>query len=243
MAGGYQAMNCSSALFWLPRIEAAGLPTPRTMIVPYSHHDCMPLFDGQSCPEFFRLSAAVETAAKEIGYPVFIRTDLSSAKHSGLKAYRIDEPGENQAIFETIEDNELKFFMERNGPQAFMVREWLDLEHHFTAFRGLPISREWRYFADSEHVICRHPYWPVEALEGHVDEAVYPDWQFWLSQLNFPTGDGLDLDEMALRAARACGGRWSVDFCRDVKGKIWLTDMAVMESSWHWPGCPNGDRR
>lgn len=234
-------MNPNSALLWLPKIEAAGLPTPKTIIVPYSHSDCVSIFDGEGSAEFLRLSHAVDAAANEIGYPVFIRTDLGSAKHAGPRAFRIDEPGENSAIFETLEDSEMKFWMERDGPQAFLVREWLDLESPFTAFRGLKISREWRYFADGDKVICSHPYWPTEALEDHVDETAWPDWQFDLGLLHSPTGDEPELERMAVEAASACGGdRWSVDFCRDVNGKIWLTDMAVMEDSYHWSGCPNG---
>lgn len=25
--------------------------------------------------------------------------------------------------------------------------------------------------------------------------------------------------------------------------RVWLIDMARMERSWHWPGCPNGGER
>lgn len=149
----------------------------------------------------------------------------------------MDSDEDGRAIFETLEDNEMKFWMERDGPSAFLVRQFLDLEHHFTAFRGLAISREWRYFATAENVICRHPYWPADALEEHVDEAAYPDWRFWLQQIHEPM-DSPELDRMAIIAASACGdGAWSVDFCRDVAGKWWLLDMATMRDSYHWPGC------
>ncbi len=230
-------MNRNSALTWFPKIEAAGLPVPRTIFVPYSHHDCMAIFDGQPAPEFNRLSDAVMAAAREIGFPVFIRTDLTSAKHSGPNAYRIDSDGHNSPIYETIEDTEMKTWMDpRGGPQAFLVREFLTLAAPFTAFRGLPIAREFRYFADQDGVRCVHGYWPPETLEDHRPSC--DDWRTKLDLMQ--TDPPAELSTMAIEAAKACGGSlWSVDFCQDVNGKWWLPDMAVAADSFHWPDCPN----
>lgn len=232
-------MNRNSSNIWLPAIEAAGLPTPKTIVIPYDHGALTPIFNGEDVPEMHELLGQVNAAVDQIGFPAFIRTDLASAKHSGPTAYKITCIGDIQrAVFETLEDNEMKFWV-GPSPTAFLVRQFLNLEHHFTAFRGLPISREWRYFATAERVICTHPYWPMESLEGHVDEAAYPDWQFWLQQLHEPPSDRKELERMAVVAAGACGdGAWSVDFCRDVDGKWWLLDMATMQDSYHWPECP-----
>ena len=228
-------MNRNSALRWLAPIEAAGLPIPRTLMIPYSHYDILPIFDGDSSEEFIRLKIAVEEAVSEIGPPAFLRTDLSSAKHSGPKSYLITNAAAcGQQVFDTLEDNEMKFFMQREGPQTMMVRQFLDLDSRFTAFDGLPIAREWRIFADGEHVICKHPYWPKEALEGHVSSA---GWEDQLAEMHvYPEDAGLEA--MAIQAARACVGEpWSVDFARDKSGKWWLLDMAVMADSYHWTGC------
>lgn len=231
-------MNRNSALIWLPKIEGAGLPTPKTIIVPYSHHDCISIFDGDPSAEFFRLSEAVMDAARGIGFPVFIRTDLSSAKHSGPSACRIDEDGQNQPIFETLEDSELKFWMERSGPTAFLVRRFLTLDAPFTAFRGLPIAREFRFFANEERVFCHHGYWPADSIEEHNPSS--PEWRELLAGMQEDPPELAELSSMAITAAGACGGgNWSVDFCRDADGKYWLLDMAVAADSFHWPGCPN----
>jgi len=230
-------MNRNSALRWFPPIEAAGLPVPRTLMVPYRHYDILPIFDGESSPEFMRLKLAVEAAALEIGLPAFLRTDLCSAKHSGPGAYCIsDATACGQQVFDTLEDTEMKSFMQPEGPQVMMIREFLTLDAPFTAFNGLPIAREWRIFANGERAICRHPYWPAEALEEHVTadgwEAKLADMHVW------PEDAGLEA--MAVTAARACGGEpWSVDFARDVAGKWWLLDCAIAADSWHWPGCEN----
>lgn len=226
-------MNRNSALIWLPAIEAAGLPTPQTIIVPYDHHACASIFDGESSPEFNRLTDAIMNAGRTIGFPVFIRTDLSSAKHSGIDAICVSADGHNQPIFETLEDNEMKFWMEREGPKAFLVRKFLELDAPFTAFLGLPIAREFRFFADENGVLCFHAYWPEETIK----RPSCSNWKELLAELNStPPPDSLAI--MAVRAATACGGgRWSVDFCKDVRGKWWLLDMARAEDSFHWEGC------
>lgn len=174
-------------------------------------------------------------AAREIGFPVFIRTDLASAKHSGPKAYKIETDGESQPIGETLEDNEIKFWMEREGPSAFLVRKFLSLRSEFTAFHGLPIAREFRFFADENGVKCYHPYWPEETIEDYRPSR--EDWRECLRDLQrIPKAP--ELWYMAVEAAKACGdGEWSVDFCQDVDGKWWLLDMATAEDSFHHPEC------
>lgn len=232
-------VNKNSALIWLPAIEAIGLPTPKTIIVRYSHHECLSIFDGERSVEFDRLCDAVMKAAGEIGFPVFIRTDLSSAKHSGPRAYKIEADGHNAPIAETIEDNELKFWMGRAGPKAFLVRQFLELDAAFTAFRDLPIAREFRFFADETKVYCWHAYWLAETIEEHRPSRA--DWRECLAEHHkVPKDPALWI--MAVAAAKACGGgKWSVDFCLDKNGKWWLLDMATAEDSYHWPGCPHAE--
>ena len=233
-------MNPNSALIWLPALEAAGLPTPNTIIVPYNHGACLSIFDGDHSDEFERLCAAVLKAAGEIGFPVFIRTDLTSAKHSGPKAYKIENATDNPlAIGETLEDTEMKTWMDRDGgAQAILVREFLTLESPFTAFSNFPVSREFRFFADRERCLCWHPYWPEDAIEDHRPSR--DDWRELLADLQRTPENIAELSAMAISAVRACGGdAWSVDICRDTSGKWWITDMARAEDSFHWEGCPN----
>lgn len=231
-------MNRNSALRWLPAITEAGLPVPKTIIVPYKHHLCMPIFDGEHSDEFDRLSSAVMDAAREIGFPVFIRTDLTSAKHSGPDAYKIEADGQNRPIAETLEDTEMKTWLEREGAQAFLVREFLNLNAPFTAFHGLPIAREFRFFANENGVKCWHGYWPEYTIDGYQPSC--EDWRDKLAEIS-ATPKAPELWYMAVEAAKACGGGdWSVDFCQDVDGKWWCPDMAVAADSYHWPGCPHG---
>jgi len=159
-------MNPNSALLWLPKIHEAGLPVPRTIVEPYSHHDCLSIFDGERSPEFERLIGVVQAACEQIGYPCFLRSDLGSAKHDGPRAYRIDEAKRaGSVLYATIEDQEMQFWLEKEGPAAMLVREFLDLDAPFVAFGGIPIAREWRFFANRDQMFCAHPYWPASALQ------------------------------------------------------------------------------
>lgn len=235
-------MNRNSSLIWLPAIESAGIPTQKTISIPYSHGKCAPIFDGVESGEFTRLIIAVREAVEKIGLPAFVRTDLGSAKHSGPAAYRLGEAGKEAGpLFRLLEDQEMKFWLEPEGPKAILVREFLSLESKFTAFSGLPVNREFRFFSDGLNVLCAHPYWPAEAIEDHVDARKFPDWRKDLEKLHVPPSpqEMYLLVGMALSVVREIGhDRWSVDFAQDTSGKWWLIDMAVMEDSYHWPGCP-----
>lgn len=225
--------NPNSSNIWLPVVERSGVPTPKTISIPYNHLAITPIFDGQECHDFRVLTAKVMAACQHIGYPCFIRTDLSSAKHSGPSSYLAkDDPDVARVLAATLEDNELKFWPSTR-PTAILVREFLHLEHEFTAFHGLPISREWRLFVAPEGMQCAHPYWPLDAFKYEdvddierriADLAMRPD----------------NLDELAasvLPIVQELGGEWSVDLSKDIHGIWWLTDMATAQDSYHHPEC------
>ena len=114
-------MNPNSALTWLPLIQAAGLPVPRTEIVRYDPQDLFPTLDGEMYGDGFPLDD-LRAACERIGFPVFLRTDLSSAKHTGKRAWLVEnQDGLIQSVFATFEDNELKWL--GGATQAFLLRE------------------------------------------------------------------------------------------------------------------------
>jgi hypothetical protein len=232
-------LHLNSATFWFPKIYAAGLPVPKTVFIPYDYKKILPIFDGLDCAEYDRLWHEVKAAAEKMGLPCFLRSDVTSAKHQGPKAYKIENIDNlNDQLGGTLEETELKTFMHYQKPKALMVREWLNLDSSFTAFNGLAISREWRVFADSLHVLCAHPYWPEEAIKGHTTD---PDWKKKLNELQAISPPTLiSMGEKAIAAAQAVGGgTWSVDYAQDISEKWWLTDMALAEDSYHWSGCKN----
>lgn len=222
----------NSALIWFPAIEAAGLPVPRTMFVDYEPSSLWPICDGQEPLADFPLATLKETAA-QMGYPLFVRTDLSSAKHDGPKSYRADSEADLlRCIGRTFEDNAMKDIA--SSTRCWMFRELLNISYSFTGFGGLPIGKEWRFFADQDGVKCHHFYWPEQAFERGF--GVPDDWRERLAVLSVePDDDTLaTLSAMVLKAVQAIGENcWSVDFAQDETGKWWLIDMARAESSWH----------
>lgn len=233
----------SSALRYLPHLignDAMGLLIPRTEIVLFNYRDAFPMLDGQEAPNL--PWGEFKAAAERIGFPVFVRTDLASAKHFGPNAYRLGFADNlPQIIFNTFEDTCLKGL--EHDTMAFLFREWIDIPGPFTAFDGHPIGAEWRVFADKGGTICSHFYWPKEALEGNLDDDVDV-------KLIIPIREGLTeedqgyLYDAAFWAAMRCAVSkendhiWSVDFAQDRNGKWWLIDMAAGNESWHPEDCP-----
>lgn len=229
-------MNQNSAFIWLPAIEAAGVRSPRTIMLPYDHLALVPMLDGGKPSAYFDTVVEHVKGLAEGRYPVFLRTDLSSAKHDGPKAYLAKGPEDvKQVLFNLLMDNEMKFFMSAR-PMGIMIREFLELDAAFTAFDGLPIAREWRLFVDGEKLLCAHPYWPAYALENC---AGLPEgWEAMLEEHHRePPIVRAHLAREAIKVAKALGGEWSADFAQDKDGNWWLTDMATARDSYHWPEC------
>lgn len=223
----------TSALYWYPRIES--LPTPKTILIPFDWNDIIRALDGEAV-DWHR--EELEAAGETLGYPVFLRTDLTSAKHSGPSVYRIESREEfAQKMWLTLEDNAMK----DQAPSAWMVREWLDLDAPFAAFDEHPIANEWRFFASPTKIHCRHFYWPTAAMQFWNRFGGEPEgWREALRKMN-SRNPPLRLYEWAKVAASVCQDfpTWSVDFAKDKSGKWWLIDMAQASSSWHPERCQN----
>ena len=242
-------MNPNSATYWLPRLqsdEAIALHVPRSVIVPYDHHAMICAMEGgDEYAQWDSVVQSVRDAARSIGWPVFVRSCLASAKHDGPNSYKASDVSEvARVLSHTAEDNELKFMFE-GGPAAFVVRQFLQLEASFVAFHGLPIAREWRFFASHSAIICTHPYWPEDTIRFYRGHKGPRGWKSQLADLHEQpqASEWVMLEALAINAAALCdvAPAWSVDFAKDTGGKWWLIDMAVMERSWHWPDCVNAN--
>lgn len=249
-------MNKNSALIWLPKLLSSGLPTPKTLVVIYNHRNAVASLEavdeavyeatvksinGEDGKEVINYILSVEEsvwgACQKIGLPAFIRTDLSSAKHDGPRAYKVITKSDLSRVLRcTIEDNEMKFWLDSDGPMAVLVREWVDLESPFSAFGGHPINNEWRFFADPEKVHCFHPYWPESTIRFY--DVVEPgNWRGMLKELHIVPENIEELKILAIQAASLFGRKCSVDIAKDKTGKWWIIDMATAEDSYHWPEC------
>jgi hypothetical protein len=223
--------------YWFPKIKAAGLSVPKTILVPMSmeeNNDIWHLFDGEPmagvAEPFFE---KIRAAADEIGYPCFLRTGQTSAKHNWSRACYL--PSRDQVEAHVIAIVEFSSIAGIIGLRCniWAVRELLPVMHYGTCPRygDMPICKEFRFFVKNDEIICWHPYWPMGALEqGGVK----------LSDIDYVGLCRMDdegvLSEIASAAGGAVGGSWSVDILETSRG-WYLTDMAEAHKSFHWEGC------
>lgn len=248
-----ESRTCLS--YWFPRIEQAGLPVPRTAILRINREDAsendlaQTVFDGKPLGVAgHAFVSRLETAAEEIGFPVFLRTGQTSGKHSWDRTcYVGSREVLAQHVFELIEFSECADLMGLDW-QVWVVRELLPTRPVMVAYQGMPVCREFRLFVDGPEIQCCHPYWPLEALrdgrprtlDGQpLDDEAVEDLAHGIWELD--DRDCEIVRDLASRAGQACGGRWSVDVLETDRG-WYVTDLAIAELSWHWPGCPNGDK-
>lgn len=245
-----------SAFYWFPRITGAGIGNgilvPKTEIVTLVTGSAWAAVgDGGKEKEAALMESCrrVNEAAARIGFPVFIKTDLSSAKHRGVKEMKAEGPEDiARLVSSVLEDNLCKDLF----PEGIMVREWLKVSSEFSAFSGLPIGREWRVFATKDEVLCQHPYWPKEAIRFHkmkignrIVDQTPNGWEEKLEEMQRCRLPESTLNT-AMTAVESCPAAkaWSVDFAlaasRGSSMRWYLIDMADARHSEHlraWPEC------
>lgn len=228
----------SSMTYWYPRLANSGVPTPETVKVdpsPTEIDDGAPATD-----ETVEVPLAdpnpIADAVREVGGPpAFLRSDQVSTKHrmdkgSKLSSADPDDLGIN--IWNVFEAHRMAMGVPE--PQAYYVREWLDLYHEFTAFGSTPIAAELRVFIHGGSVHDVGFYWPADAMRRVED----PNWEEKLADLReYALGQRDQVTVLAENVAQEFDGYWSVDFAETVDGDWYCIDMARGEVSWHPAGC------
>lgn len=221
--------------WWHPRIAPLGVPLPRTEIVATTV-DLSPLLDGETPDGYTGFLNDLTEKAATIGYPCFLRTGHTSAKHDWERScYVPDVLSLRQRVFELVEQSALLDFLGL-PTTTWVVRELLDLDVRFRAFRGTPIATERRFFVRDGKWLCSHFYWPEDSIR----KPSTTRWRTLLREMERTS----ELDEpllvpWAVRAGLALGGAWSVDFARLRSGSWVLIDMAEMDRSFHATPCPH----
>jgi len=229
-----QDLNALS--YWFPKIEAAGLPVPRTVLLEMpkaAQMDIWAAFDGEEGENggaaLKAFAAQVDAAAASLGYPAFLRTDHTSGKHCWSTNCHLPSPDVVTArLFGVVEYSEMAWL----NWDRWAVRELLPTKPFGVCpgFGNMPICKEFRFFVDDGKVRCWHPYWPKHALEQG-DAPVDIDFDA-LSRMD----DEPALRALAEAAGRAVGGSWSIDILDTTRGWF-VTDMAEASRSFHWEGC------
>lgn len=205
----------NSQFYWYPKVLEAGVRLPKTVLVSRE----------------WEQEHGLKEPAGEIGFPLFLRSDFTSLKHSWEKSALVTQPEDLQEHASLIAMDSAFQGLPLNG---WVLRELLPLETAFTAFRGMPVHKELRYFLKDGEVQCWHPYWPEDAFEGQMIEG----WREKLAELNRTDCD--DHDRLAINVFKTAGavpGYWSADFAKCKDGSWYLLDMAMGEDSFHLKGC------
>ncbi|SMB97817.1 hypothetical protein SAMN00808754_1962 [Thermanaeromonas toyohensis ToBE] len=223
------------------------VPKPETIIVETGYRPLLKMLDGEPLPE--DIKARIIDATEQLGYPLFVRTDMASGKHDWQNSCYVASSAKLWSnIYRVVEFNEIADILGLQ-PEALVFRKYIPLEAAFKAFYGrMPVAKERRYFVRDGKVECHHPYWVAEAIGEWWyrvnDLAVkYPDkigllpenWPSILAELNRETPEEVELlTAYAEEIGRAIGeGYWSVDFAKGQDGVWYFIDMAEGEQSWH----------
>lgn len=241
--------NCLST--WFPRLVDAAIPVPRTEIVP-TELDLSMILDGSRFDAGYRaFLRELAAAADSVGYPCFLRTGQTSGKHRWKRTCYIED-AENifAAVPALVESSEMADIMGL-PTNIWAVREYLPVVPVavLPRYEDMPLVPEARCFIENGQVVCKHFYWPVEAIaqglplfadagEGVFDQS--PRDIAKASQLFAEIEKLINWDhvhDLAQNVANAFPeGYWSVDMI-PARDQWWVTDMAEGERSFHFPGC------
>jgi len=211
----------NSLLYWYPKIADLSTPKTRWLEVDF---DIGWVDDG--IPRKI-VEEMKEIVKKEFRYPVFLRTDHTSGKHSYKHTCFVEsEERLGYNMYHLVEDSIMKDLWIR----AFVVREFIELDWSFRAFWGeLPIAPEVRVMIRDHEIERWFFYWPEDAI-------VSPDKENWRSLLLTMRGiarkEAKHFLDIAEEVAERFDGYWSVDFARTKKKEWILIDMALGEVSW-----------
>lgn len=221
--------NCLS--YWFPIIEKAGLPVPKTEIF-RTDAKLWELCDGIVPEGIEPLIAQIGDSGDRLGWPCFLRTGHTSGKHDWERTCFLPSreaiPAHMGAL---VEYSEMASIIGLPS-SVWVVREMLPVHplYRCTRFHGMPVVPEVRAFVDGERVAYIQPYWPEGALEQG-----QPDCENWRDtyrlEHSIRTSQRLCCEDLASRAGKAVGGRWSVDLLQTDRG-WYLTDMALAEESF-----------
>lgn len=232
--------NKNSLLYWYPKIKDLEIPQPKTEIVLIDEKEKESAYNGMmpiSLTEKVR-----RVCGGNLGFPVFIRTDLASGKHQWKDSCFYDGSTELwKNLLHIIEFNTCADILGLPFG-AMIIREFIPMDTGFTAFNGdMPVNPERRYFVQDGKLLCHHPYWIKEALAHSYKKPSIENWEEVSDKLNFESEDEVKLlSDYAKQVASIFESFWSVDFCKAKDGRWVLIDMALGGESWHPEDCNPG---
>ena len=232
-------MITDSLAYWFPLIKNLDISQPKTEIIPLTDDELTDLYEETVSQSL--VDKVKKIIIEKFKLPVFIRTDLASAKFFWEKSCYYDGTGNlTHQLLEVISFNLIADIM--GLPFRYLiVREFIPMDTRFKAYSGnMPVNPERRYFVENGKVICHHSYWIEEAIEKGTDPKILPEnWREIATAMNIQTEEEIKiLTGYAEQVSKVLDGFWSVDFCKAKDGRWILIDLANGELSWHQDDCP-----
>ncbi len=235
-----EPLDKNSLLYWFPKIGNLGISVPKTEIILLNDEEKK--YYEQLDESFFNTSLGdriLSVVENGFTFPVFMRTDQYSGKHSWERTcYITSRFSLKRNLREIIAQSRMADIF--GLPlEAIVVREFIPMETHFLAFKDMPVNPERRYFIKEGSVLCHHPYWVEKAVEKGTPSGKLPsDWRALAEKINFESEEEIRLlGDYSERVAKVIPGFWSVDFCKAKDGRWILIDMAEGDKSWHPSSC------
>lgn len=234
-------VNITSMNYWYPKVQELGIPLPKTKILLEKDPFKWYVYLDENMPSD-EINTIIQ-AANEIGYPLFMRSDLNSGKHDFKNTcYVPDSMTIFKNLYGLLEDNAIK-----DQPiTSIVLREYIEPAWEFKAFNGLPIAPERRYFVSCGEVVCHHAYWCEDSIEFWNNQRQPNNWKDVLAEMNEETELEIELlTGYAEKVAHALlEHELSVDFMKARRnGGEWiLIDIASAIQSWH-PDCDKATKK
>ena len=227
--------NRSCLSHWFPVLQALGITVPETKMYPISIPDQFSMIDGTPTESVLKVIEEIKNGAKEFGYPVFIKNSLFSDKHDWKESCFVEN--ENQILGHIRLITDMAYAVGCDEALYLVLRKMIPVDSPFSAFRGMPITAERRYFVKDGKVIFHHPYFPPQSIQN----PSISNWQPLLDQLNQETPEEITLlKTQSEKIGSALCGFWSVDWLKSKDGTWFCIDMALGHRSYCWEDYPNG---
>lgn len=234
----------TNLVYWYPILEEIGMRVPKTIIVHRGPCKLGHFIDGKVPEGFDQFEARLRAAMKEIGWPCFLRTGMTSDKHSWKDTCFVaeEERGFANRVARLVEVSYMANIAGRPFNFDFWaVREMIPTSPVVTYFNEMPIAMEVRAFIRDGEIQCLHPYWPKEAFENASEDVKEKIKGLGLHTI--PEEEQKELVNMIHYIAQYFPGYWSTDMLRDKDGNWWCTDMAQGNRSYHFPQCEHAPKK
>lgn len=219
--------------YWFPKLLLSEQPVPKTIII-QTDDELWEILDGETPAQSSEFIAELKHAISIIGDPVFLRTGHTSGKHNAKDTCFLESPIMLPShIYALVEESGMA--MPSLPIRTWAIREMLLFGNPaaFTAFNGLPIRKERRYFFRDGKVEHHIPYWPEEVFGPKYYGDQLPEyWESLLRRVNQESGTEIkELTNRTESVAKYFEGWWSLDWIFTMRGWVAI-DMARGEDSW-----------